>query len=256
MCSLSEMFSIKASDPRAPPPVAYHYLVSMALLFPRRSPSLDRLAPNSLLSSWTSVLTSDYAFYPDIHYQNMTRALIFITNGTEEMEFTIAYDTLVRAAIDTTSAGVDIQSQAVCTRGVKITPDVLLDSLSDDQLSSYDIVVIPGGGPGANTLQANKRVQKLFQDNYQVKGKLLGTICAGSLAIKSSGIAKGKAITSHPSVKGELTGDYAYSEDKVVVTDNLVSSRGPGTAFPFALTLVELALGKEKREEVAGPMVF
>ncbi|KIJ38985.1 hypothetical protein M422DRAFT_175771, partial [Sphaerobolus stellatus SS14] len=83
-----------------------------------------------------------------------------------------------------------------------------------------------------------------------------GMICAGSVAAKKAGIAKGGKITSHPSVKEELEGEYQYQEDSVVKEGNLVTSRGPGTAFPFALTLVEIVQGASKREEIYGPMVF
>lgn len=86
--------------------------------------------------------------------------------------------------------------------------------------------------------------------------KLVGVICAGSLAIKSADIAKGKRITSHPSVKGDLEKEYNYSEEAVVVEGNLISSRGPGTALLWALTMVEKLAGKEKRDEVAGPMML
>ncbi|TIA91943.1 hypothetical protein E3P99_00858 [Wallemia hederae] len=186
----------------------------------------------------------------------MTKAIVFITNGTEEMEFTITYDSLVRAGFEVISVGVDIESIATCTRGVKITPDTLLTSLSDDDLRSYNIIVVPGGGPGANTLKSNSRIQDIFRHNFKANDRILGTICAGSLIIQSAGIAAGQPITSHPSVKDQLATQYAYSEEKVVVTDNLVSSRGPGTAFDFVLTLIELAAGKDKRQEVAAPMIF
>lgn len=53
-----------------------------------------------------------------------------------------------------------------------------------------------------------------------------------------------------------LRPDYKYSEDRVVVSDKLITSRGPGTALLFALTIVEQLMGKEKRDEVAGPMVL
>lgn len=80
-------------------------------------------------------------------------------------------------------------------------------------------------------------------------------ICAGSLAALTSGLPK-QPLTSHPSVKKQLEGAFEYSEEPVVVSGNLVTSRGPGTAFPFALTLVERLCGADKRTEVYGPMVF
>ena len=117
---------------------------------------------------------------------------------------TITYDSFVRAGVESTSVGVDVDSYATCTRGVKIIPDNLLSDLSDDDLRSFDIVIIPGGAKGANTLKDNKRVQQLLGDTYEKSGKFIGTICAGSLAVKTSDIANGKRITSHPSVKSDL----------------------------------------------------
>lgn len=80
-------------------------------------------------------------------------------------------------------------------------------------------------------------------------------ICAGPLVAKAAKINFGKALTSHPSVKGEFS-DYDYKEERVVVSDNLITSRGPGTSFLFALTLVEHIVGKEKRDEIEPPMVL
>ena len=117
---------------------------------------------------------------------------------------TITYDSFVRAGVESVSVGVDVDSYATCTRGVKIIPDKLLSDLSDDDLRSFDIVIIPGGAKGANTLKDNKRVQHLLSDTYEKSGKFIGTICAGSLAVKTSNIANGKRITSHPSVKSDL----------------------------------------------------
>lgn len=81
-------------------------------------------------------------------------------------------------------------------------------------------------------------------------------ICAGSLTAKTAGIAKGEKLTSHPSVKAELEKEYKYSEERVVVSQNLVTSRGPGTSLECALKIVEMLAGKERMDEVAGPMIL
>jgi len=80
-------------------------------------------------------------------------------------------------------------------------------------------------------------------------------ICAGSLAAQTAKLPS-QPLTSHPSVKEHLANDFQYSEESVVVSGRLVTSRGPGTAFPFALTIVSMLFGPDKRKEVAGPMVF
>lgn len=196
----------------------------------------------------------------------MARALILIADGTEEMEFTITYDTLVRAGVACTSAFVPAQGEsdgetagfnsppfAKGSRGINILPDAYF-SPQNATPERYDLLVIPGGAKGAETMAGSAPVQHLVR-RYLEDGKLVGMICAGSMAALTSGLPK-QPLTSHPSVKANLESTFEYSEEPVVVSGKLVTSRGPGTAFPFALTLVELLCGAEKRKEVAGPMIF
>ncbi|KAL5476942.1 hypothetical protein ACEPAI_3128 [Sanghuangporus weigelae] len=215
----------------------------------------------------------------------MTTAFIFITDGTEEMEFTITYDTLVRAGVKCVSVFVPskaptdpTQKIATCARGVKIIADVTLrEVLATNASESADLLVVPGGAKGAATISGDNNVQKLIKRQLIEKDKWVGMICAGPLAAKTSGLPR-QPLTSHPSVKSELDKDYDYREDAVVVSGRLVTScvlciqfasygfahvliavlksRGPGTTFPFALKLVELLLGSEKRNKVQDPMVF
>ncbi|EPS97435.1 hypothetical protein FOMPIDRAFT_1025044 [Fomitopsis schrenkii] len=193
----------------------------------------------------------------------MPSALVLIADGTEEMEFTITYDTLVRAGFKCTSAYVaaaDAASQgttsppyATGSRGIKIVPDELFSPHAAVP-ANYDLLVIPGGAKGAETISTNSPIQHLVRE-YLKNDKYVGMICAGSLAAKSSGLPR-QPVTSHSSVKSQLETDFEYSEEPVVVSGKLVTSRGPGTTFPFALTLVELLCGKQKRAEVSSPMVF
>ncbi|KAI0714222.1 DJ-1 [Fomitopsis betulina] len=193
----------------------------------------------------------------------MPSALILIADGTEEMEFTITYDTLVRAGVkctsayvaasDATSQGMTSPPYATGSRGIKIVPDELFSPQAAVP-ANYDLLVIPGGAKGAETISTDSAVQHLVRE-YLENDKYVGMICAGSLAAKSSGLPR-QLVTSHPSVMSQLDTDYEYSEEPVVVSGKLVTSRGPGTTFPFALTLVELLCGKQKRADVSGPMVF
>ncbi|KAL1661834.1 class I glutamine amidotransferase-like protein [Schizophyllum commune] len=190
----------------------------------------------------------------------MPSALIFIADGTEEMEFTITYDTLVRAGVKVQSAFVSADDSksvnppvAKGSRGIGILPDTYFEP-GNSGPDKFDLLVVPGGAKGAETISQNSAVQELIR-KYIDAGKYVGMICAGSLAAQTSKLPK-QPLTSHPSVKAQLEADYEYSESPVVVSGKLVTSRGPGTAFPFALTLVELLLGKNKREEVRGPMAF
>ncbi|KAJ7845083.1 DJ-1 [Mycena leptocephala] len=189
----------------------------------------------------------------------MPSAVILLADGTEEMEFTITYDTLVRAGVVCCSAyvpaekGAEKRQYATGSRGIRIMYDAVFD---EQQFlpTSYDALIIPGGAKGAETMSTNPAVQGLVRE-FLANDKIVGMICAGSLTALSAKLAR-QPLTSHPSVKAQLENDFDYSEDPVVISNKLVTSRGPGTTFPFALTLVELLCGEAKRAEVRGPMVF
>ncbi|KAH9171054.1 class I glutamine amidotransferase-like protein [Lactarius sanguifluus] len=201
----------------------------------------------------------------------MPSALVLIASGTEEMEFTIVYDTLTRAGVKCTSALIAPSDQsgndqpqpatAQCSRGIRIVPDVLQTQLSASS-GEYDAIIVPGGAKGAETMSQSPLVQSLIKGFYE-QGKYVGMICAGSLAAKTSQLPR-QPLTSHPSVKKELDEDFDYREDPVVISGKLITSRGPGrstnsyrgTAFPFAFALVEGLCGAQKRLEVVHPMVF
>lgn len=182
----------------------------------------------------------------------MPTALLLLSEGAEEMETVITADVLRRGGIDVTIAGVEGANPVVCSRNVVIKPDVAFDEAIK---KDYDVVVCPGGAKGAEHLAASSAVGTLLKKQEQ-RGSLIACICAAPIALKSHGIGKGKRVTSHPSVDKQLKeAGYNYSEDRVVIDGKLVTSRGPGTTFEFALALVEILAGKEKRDSLIAPML-
>ncbi|KAI1301712.1 Parkinson disease protein 7 -like protein [Halotydeus destructor] len=179
-------------------------------------------------------------------------ALVIIADGTEEMEAVITIDVLRRGGIEVTVAGLESSNPVKCSHGIVITPDVALADAKDN----FDIVVLPGGLGGSNSFAASDAVKKILEQQEKAD-RAIGAICAAPIALKSHGIALKKRITSHPS-KAEVmkSGDYVYSEDRVVVDGQLITSRGAGTAFEFALAIVEKLVGKEKVDEISPPMVL
>ena len=108
-----------------------------------------------------------------------------------------------------------------CSRFLKIKADTTeLPSEPGD----YAVVTVPGGAKGATTLSKSEPVQALLK-KFETDGRLIGAICAGSLAIKTAGLIANGSITSHPSVEKEFHG-YHYSHKRVVVHDHVVTSRG------------------------------
>uniref|UniRef100_A0A8R1DVW0 D-lactate dehydratase n=1 Tax=Caenorhabditis japonica TaxID=281687 RepID=A0A8R1DVW0_CAEJA len=178
--------------------------------------------------------------------------IILAAEGAEEMEVIITGDVLVRAGVKVTYAGLSGPEAVKCSRGARIIPDASLESVKEQK---FDVVILPGGQPGSNILAAHDGVGELLRAQVE-SGGLIAAICAAPIALLSHSI-KVELITSHPSVKKQLeAGGYKYSEDRVVVSGNVITSRGPGTSFEFALKLVELLVGKDTADGLVGPMVL
>ncbi|CAH2009206.1 unnamed protein product [Acanthoscelides obtectus] len=178
------------------------------------------------------------------------KACVFLAPGAEEMEFTITADILVRGGIQVTVAGLPDDSVVECSRGINIKPTVAIANAKSG--GPYDVLVLPGGLGGSKALASSKEVGEMLKEQEQT-GRLIAAICAAPTALKAHGIAVGKKVTSYPSMKAQMEegGQYTYLEDKVVIDGNIITSRGPGTAFEFGLALVEKLVGKEKKNEVA-----
>ena len=178
----------------------------------------------------------------------MASVLIPLAQGCEELEAVTLIDLLRRAGIDVTSAGLD-KEVVKASRGVSLIPDTdLTTALQQD----YDMIVLPGGLPGADHLDNDPRLRERIIKMAD-KGKYVAAICAAPKVLANTGVLKGKKATCYPGVLDALD---IKSEDSAVVEDgNIITSRGPGTAMDFALTLIEKLAGKEKRDEVEKGLV-
>ncbi|KAL4429574.1 hypothetical protein ABPG77_008623 [Micractinium sp. CCAP 211/92] len=180
------------------------------------------------------------------------RVLVPIGNGSEEMEAVITIDVLRRAGAEVTVASVEDSLTVACSRQVKIVAD---KSIADCAGESFDLIALPGGMPGAERLRDSAALTELVA-KQKAGDKLHAAICATpAVAFEPQGILAGKRATSHPAFSDKLSNQEAV-EQRVVVDGKLVTSRGPGTAFEFALALVRELYGEEKMREVAGPMVM
>lgn len=186
-------------------------------------------------------------------YSTMPKALVILSEGAEEMETVISVDVLRRGGVDVTVAGLDGSDPVLCSRNVKVVPD---KALSEVKGATYDVVVCPGGAKGAQNLAESSVVGSVLQEQEK-NGRLIGAICAAPIALASHNIGSGKNVTSHPSVKEKLeSAGYKYSEDRVVQDGKLITSRGPGTTFEFALKIVENLEGAAEASSFVPPMLL
>ncbi|CAL2034985.1 CBN-DJR-1.2 protein [Caenorhabditis brenneri] len=184
--------------------------------------------------------------------------IVLAPEGAEECEVIIPGDVLTRGGIQVVYAGLEekcpktgMMKPVKCAKGAQIMPTAAFDDVKDKK---YDIVIIPGG-PGSNTLAENSSVGELLKSQFKSAG-LIGAICAGPTVLLSHGIMVDE-VTGHYSVKDKLVeGGYKFSEDRVVVSGKVITSQGPGTAFEFALKIVEIMEGKEKAESLKKPICY
>jgi 4-methyl-5(b-hydroxyethyl)-thiazole monophosphate biosynthesis len=183
--------------------------------------------------------------------EDTIQILVPIADGTEEIEAVTIINVLRRAGASVTVASVDGMT-ITASRGVKITADRLIDECQDEE---FDMVVLPGGIPGAEHLRDSTILTSILQHHYDRK-RWIGAICAApAVVLAHHGQLAGKMATCHPGFADRLAPQNASTEP-VVVDGKVVTSRGPGTSMIFALTLVELLFGQKKAREVAEPMVI
>ncbi|GFN84753.1 protein dj-1 [Plakobranchus ocellatus] len=182
----------------------------------------------------------------------MPSALVILAEGAEEMEVVISVDVLRRAGIEVTMAGLDGVKPVLCSRDVKLVPDKsLADAL---KAGPYEAIVCPGGNKGSQNLCGSAVVGEALKEQEKA-GRIVAAVCAGPTAFLAHNIAKGKKMTSHPGVKDKMKGYCNYLEERVVVDGKVITSRGPGTCFEFALAIVEQIQGKEKAQSMIAPML-
>lgn len=181
----------------------------------------------------------------------MVKVLIPLAQGCEELEAVTIIDLLRRAGIDVTTAGLD-KKTVTASRGVKLVPDTDLDTALNQD---YEMVVLPGGLPGANHLDNDPRIRSLLKKMVANK-QYTAAICAAPQVLANAGILDGKRATGYPGLLDEMNlPDTRITGEAVEIDGKVITSRGPGTAMDFALTLIETLLGKQKRNEVEKTLV-
>jgi protein deglycase len=214
----------------------------------------------------------------------MARVLIPLAEGFEEIEAVTVVDLLRRAGIEVCTAALARRSGAdetkfssepnfssgpnsspepnqpnqsagspgpgaalvVGSHGIGVCADAMLADVDD---AAYDMIVLPGGMPGAAHLKEDARVLDLLQ-RASARGSFIAAICAAPGVLAHAGLLDGRAATSFPGfLDGQSAPGLQLSTAPVVIDGRIVTSRGPGTAIDFALTLIELLVGGRVRAE-------
>lgn len=181
----------------------------------------------------------------------MSRIGIFMADGCEEIEGLTVVDVVRRAKMEIKMISITGKREVTSSHGVTFLADALASEVNYDEL---DGIVLPGGMPGTLNLGADATVNEVIQ-KFAAEGKLVAAICAAPSVLGAAGILEGKCATCHPGFEEKLTGAQT-SEDSVVVDGNIITSRGMGTAIPFALEIVRYYADDAAVEQVKNGLVY
>lgn len=174
------------------------------------------------------------------------KVLIPIAQGIEEMEAVILMDLLVRAGFQVHMQSINEELEIKASRGV-----ILKASSTIDNSTEWDLILLPGGMPGATHL-ADSLILRNILTRHVSQGKYYGAICASpAVVLQPWGLLPEGNVTCHPNFKTALP--YWGSETSVL-NNKCFTSQGPGSAFELALLIIETLKGTEARQQVQAPL--
>ena len=178
------------------------------------------------------------------------KVLVAAADGIEELEAITIIDCLRRAGADLTIASVQ-KLEITTARKVKITADCLITDCKD---KVYDLIVLPGGMPGAEYLRDNKELTEMLKKQKN-SPRFYAAICASpAVVFENHGLLTDKKATCYPAMAEKIKNRQALPQ-RLVVDGNCITSQGPGTALEFSLKLVEVLFGSEKANQLAEAML-
>ncbi len=176
------------------------------------------------------------------------KVAVLLADGFETIEGLTTVDILRRANVQCDTIGVK-DKKVITSHKIIIEADKILN----DDIYEYDIVVLPGGMPGAVNLRDNNEVINIVKKFYD-DGKIVAAICAGPIAFGKAGITKGKNMTCYPGFEDQLIG-CNYKEELVIVDKNIITGKGPAAAIPFAFEILK-QIDLNKANEIKKAMLF
>lgn len=181
----------------------------------------------------------------------MSKIGIFMADGCEEIEGLTVVDIARRADIDVVMISITGKKEVAGSHQIRFMADVLADEVDYGVL---DGIILPGGMPGTLHLEASEKVNEIIL-KFAAEKKLVAAICAAPSVLGAAGILAGKRATCHPGFEEKLTGAEIVCTE-TAVDENIITSRGMGTAIAFALDIVRYLKDDATAEQVSKELVY
>lgn len=176
---------------------------------------------------------------------------VFFANGFEEIEGLAPVDILRRGGVEVKTVSVTGTEFVETSHGITLKADIMFE---DADFSDADLLMLPGGLPGATNLNAHEGVrQTLLKQN--ARGGRIAAICAAPLVLGSLGLLEGKRATCYPGFEKYMTG-ATYTEELFTVDGNITTGRGPAATLPYAYAILAMLTNENTAKEVADGMIY
>ncbi|MDR1406512.1 MAG: DJ-1/PfpI family protein [Tannerella sp.] len=180
------------------------------------------------------------------------KVYVFLATGFEETEAVGTVDVLRRGGVEATMVSVTGRRIVTGAHGIPVEADMLFE---DGTYEDAEALVLPGGGPGSGMLNSHEGLKRLLVQHSAQK-KWLAAICAAPLVPGGLGLLAGRKATCYPGVESQLTGATLVTGRPVVVDGHLITGRGPGLVFDFALTILACLAEEETAANVANDLLL
>ena len=184
----------------------------------------------------------------------MAKVYVFLADGFEDVEALIPIDVLRRGGVDVITVSTTEFPLVESAHGVNIEADIQFDQ---GDYTDADLLMLPGGMPGASNLFAHEGVVKAVKAQFDA-GKKVAAICAApAVVLAQIGVLNGKKATCYPGFEKVLSEAGAtYTGDLVTVDGNVTTGEGPAAAFPYAYELLTQLVDKATSDQIAEGMRF
>ncbi|MDR2865428.1 MAG: DJ-1/PfpI family protein [Spirochaetaceae bacterium] len=179
------------------------------------------------------------------------KAFVFLADGFEEVEAITPIDYLRRAGIEVITVSISKEKIVFGAHQIPVVADSLIFDIHTDEA---DCLVLPGGIPGAPNLAASQELDLIIRD-YNARGRVIAAICAApAVVLAPKGLLQGRNFTCYPGLEKEVK-NSEWKNDKVVIDNHIITSRGPGTAAYFAFAIIEKLIDKEAAQKIKDAVI-
>lgn len=182
----------------------------------------------------------------------MAKVYEFLSNGFEEVEALAPIDILRRGGIEAQTVSITGDRYVETSHGITLKTDLLIEDI--DSLDDADVLMLPGGLPGATNLNKHRGVRQALLAQYQA-GRYVAAICAAPLVLGSIGILQGKRATCYPGFEKRMTG-ATYTQEQITIDGNIITGKGPGASLAFGYAILGLLTSPEAVAELQQQMMY